>query len=80
MAHPQPPDAVARVHGSAAALAAVRGLRAAGQRIQVELEDRPLEQVCAYAARVGVKTVLDWDGEEFVVYKDEGRGFVMRNA
>lgn len=59
-------DALAITGGSSQALAAVQRMRAAGQRVQVEVNGRSVEESRAYAQAVGVQSLLTWQDGAFV--------------
>ncbi|MEZ4835455.1 MAG: ATP phosphoribosyltransferase regulatory subunit [Caldilineaceae bacterium] len=63
--HPPPPDCLVITGGDAAALAQVQQWREGGQRVQVEVSGRTLEDVLAYARKVGIAKVLRWAGTSF---------------
>ena len=63
--HPPPPDCLVITGGDAAALAQVQQWREGGQRVQVEVSGRTLEDVLAYARKVGIAKVLRWAGASF---------------
>ncbi len=63
--HPPPPDYLVVTNDDAAALAQVQRRREDGQRVQVEVNGRTIEDVLAYARKVGIAHVLRWTGSSF---------------
>ena len=75
-ATPQPirPHALIVTGRHPAALAQVQGWRAEGYRLQVEVNDRGLADVLAYADQTGVAQVLVWEVDRFVAYRPNTDG------
>ena len=68
-AQPIPADRLVVTQEAQAALDQVRRWRQEGLRVQVEVNARPLDEILAFARRVGIPKVLVWNGSEFDVHK-----------
>jgi len=66
---PTPPHALVVAGHHPAAMAQVQAWRAAGYRLQVEVNGRELAAVLAYAAQIGVGQVLAWESGQFTAYR-----------
>ncbi len=71
---PTPPHALVISHQNPAALAQVQRWRAAGYRLQMEVNGRGLADVLASAERTGIAQVLIWEDEGFSAFRRQSDG------
>lgn len=72
--HPPHPQALVVANRSPEALRRIQAWRSRGYRIQVEVNERTLEDVLAHARAIAAGEVLVWEGERFVVYRPDETG------
>ena len=71
---PTPPHALVVSHQNPTALAQVQSWRAAGYRLQLEVNGRTLADVLQYAQQTGIAQVLVWEADRFVAYRPDTDG------
>jgi ATP phosphoribosyltransferase regulatory subunit len=69
--HPISAHCLVVAQDAAEALRIVHEWRQAGQRVQVEVNGRTLEETLSYAHKVGIPQVLVWNGSGFDTYEIE---------
>ncbi len=77
---PVPADRLVITQGNRAALAQVQTWREAGERIQVEVNSRPMDDVLTYASQVQIPCVMVWIGTQFEEYQQVGGDFIRTEA